>query len=102
MSKKYRRVNERMKEAAVILVTFGWKADKFEELFGVSRSVAFKLAKEAREINAARLAEMERRAERERQEQDAVTAGSLMDSWQRNAKPLEPGLPLGNVRRFRA
>ena len=106
MSKKYRKVNERMKEAAVILDTFGWKAHKLAELFNLSRSSAYRLWKAAREENNRRIAELEEKARTEQEAQEAMTASSLRDSWQRSredAGELRRGYSFGQgVRRFRS
>jgi len=99
MSKQYRKVNSLMREAALILFKHGWRARQFEQLFGISRSSAFRLTKVAREEHSkAVVAEALKRARR----QAAQEAIRLRDEWQRETKPPEPGLPLGNVRRFRA
>ena len=93
MSKQYRKINDLMKEAARILVGHGWRADRFEELFGLSRSSAFRLAKQAREEHSkAVVAEALERARRQAA-QEAIAAGSLRDSWQKSPEDA------GEVRR---
>jgi hypothetical protein len=97
MSKQYRK-KDLMREAARILVGHGWRADKFGELFELSRSSAFRLAKQAREEHSrAVVAEALERA-RLKRSQEAIR---LRHEWQRETKSQEPGLPLSNVRRFR-
>jgi hypothetical protein len=84
MSKQYRKVNDLMREAAYILAAHGWRADRFEELFGLSRSSAFRLAKQAREEHSKAVVEEALESARRRQAEDAVAAGSVRDSWQRS------------------
>jgi hypothetical protein len=69
---RYRKVNDLMREAAVILVKHGWRADKFEELFELSRSSAFRLAKQAREEHSKQVVEQALRARREKMVQEAL------------------------------
>jgi hypothetical protein len=52
MSKQYRKINNLMREAARILAGHDWRADRFEQLFELSRSSAFRLAKWAREAHS--------------------------------------------------
>ena len=74
---KYLKVNDLMREAARILVGHGWRADKFEELFGLSRSSAFRLAKLAREEHSRQVVEQALRARREKMAQEAVRFDSF-------------------------
>jgi hypothetical protein len=96
MSKHYRKINDLMHRASRILVGHGWRADKFEELFGLSRSSAFRLVKwvrderskiaveEALEKARRRQAEAER-AERERDEQSKPIAP---EGWERPSRDI--------------
>jgi hypothetical protein len=105
MSKQYRKINDLMREAAHILVGHGWRADRFEQLFELSRSSAFRLAKWAREEHSkAIVAEALERA-RQRQAEEAITAGSLRDGWQKapeDAGEMRRGVSLGSNVRFRS
>jgi hypothetical protein len=93
MSKEYRKTNDLMREAALILVKRGWRARQFEQLFGISRSSAFRLAKVAREEHSkAVVAEALDRARR----QAAQEAVKLRDEWQRETRSPEGA---GEVRR---
>jgi hypothetical protein len=104
MMGKYRKVNDLMKEAACILVRHGWKADRFGELFQVSRSSAFRLAKEAREEHSKTVVEEALERAKRRQAQEAIAAGSLRDGWQRPGEVLETqeGHSLDSNVRFRS
>ena len=99
MSKQYRKINDLMREAARILVGHGWRADRFEQLFELSRSSAFRLAKQAREEHSkADVVEALERA-RQKQSQEAVVT---RESWQKspdNAGEVRQGYsPDSNVR----
>jgi hypothetical protein len=96
---KYRKVNDLMRKAALILIKHGWRADRFEELFSLRRSSAFRLAKQAREEYSRIVVEEALEKARRRQAEEAVRLG---EGWQGKTKSPKPGLPLGNVRRFRA
>ena len=102
MSKQYRKINDLMKEATRILVGHGWRADRFEELFGLSRSSAFRLAKQAREEHSkAVVAEALERARRRQAEEAVVT----QDNWQRSredADEVQRGYSQGSNVRFRS
>ena len=88
MNKHYRKVSDLMREAALILVKYGWRADRFEELFGLSRSAAFRLAKQAREEHSkAVVAKALERAKR-RQAEEAIATGSLRDGWQKSPEDV--------------
>ena len=102
MSKQYRKVNDLMREAALILVKHGWRADRFEELFELSRSSAFRLAKWAREEHSkAVVAEALERARRRQAEEAVVTR----ESWQKSpedAGEARRGYSLASKVRFRS
>jgi hypothetical protein len=102
MSKQYRKINDLMREAARILVGHGWRADRFEELFELSRSSAFRLAKWAREEHSkAVVAEALERARRRQAEEAVVTR----DNWQKSpedAGEVQRGYSLGSKVRFRS
>jgi hypothetical protein len=94
--------NDLMKEAAVVLDAFGWKADKFEQLFSLSKSLAFRLAKWAREKRNRPIAAQAIRAMREQEAQEAVR---LRDEWQErqdDVAELQRGYSLGSNVRFRS
>jgi hypothetical protein len=102
MNKEYRRINDLMREAALILVKHGWRADRFEELFELSRSSAFRLAKQAREEHSkAVVAEALERARRQAAQEAVVTR----DSWQKSredAGEVQRGYSLDSKVRFRS
>jgi hypothetical protein len=102
MSKQYRKINDLMREAARILVGRGWRADRFEELFGLSRSSAFRLAKQAREEHSkAVVAEALERARRQAAQKAVVTR----DSWQKSPEDegeVLRGYSQGSNVRFRS
>jgi hypothetical protein len=102
---KYRKVNDLMKEAAYILVGHGWRADKFEELFGLSRSSAFWLAKQAQEEHSKTVVEEALERAKRRQAQEAIAAGSLRAGWEKapeDAGEERRGYSLGSNVRFRS
>jgi hypothetical protein len=102
MSKQYRKVNDLMREAARILVGHGWRADRFEQLFELSRSSAFRLAKLAREEHSkAVVAEALERARRQAAQKAVVTR----DNWQKSpedAGEVRQGYSLDSKVRFRS
>jgi hypothetical protein len=105
MSKQYRKINDLMREAARILVGHGWRADTFEELFELSRSSAFRLAKQAREEHSKAVVEEALERAKRRQKEEAIAAGSLRDSWQRppeDGGEVRRGYSLGSNVRFRS
>lgn len=99
---KYRKVNDLMREAALILVKHGWRARQFEQLFGISRSSAFRLAKVASEEHSkAVVAEALERARRQAAQEAVVTR----DSWQRPPEgegEVRRGYSQGSNVRFRS
>jgi hypothetical protein len=102
---KYRKVNDLMREAALILVKYGWRADKFEELFGLSRSSAFRLAKQAREEHSRIVVEEALERARRRKNEEAVSSKVLRDTWERpreDASETQRGYSLSTNVRFRS
>ena len=99
---KYRKVDDLMFRAAVVLTTYRFKPLELMELFGLARRTAYTLSKRAK-------AEIERlleASEREYQERESISAASLREDWQDRPGKVETarmkeGYSLREVRSFK-
>ena len=79
---KYRKVDDLMFRAAVVLTTYRFKPLELMELFGLARRTAYTLSKRAK-AEIERLVEPSEREYQERErEQERISAASLREDWQ--------------------
>lgn len=91
---KYKKVDELMLRATTVLVAHGFRPLQLMKLFGLAGRSAYSLEKKARAENE----RIKETSERKRREQEAISAASLREQWER-PRPTH-GSSFRNVRKF--